>query len=159
MFREMTRKHKEIPREECLELLRKEKRGVLSVIGDEGYPYGMPLNHFYDDRDGCLYFHCGTQESHRQDALRRCDKVSFCVTEAGENKGHPWALEVRSVILFGKARILTDWDTIVDISARLSRKFTGDERYIEKEIAASGPRTLLIKVTPEHICGKRVLEA
>ena len=159
MFRELTRKHKAISPEECIQLLRTEKRGVLSVLGDDGYPYGMPLNHFYDDRDGCVYFHCGTQESHRQDAIRRCDKVSFCVTEAGARKDHPWALEVRSVILFGRAQILTDWDTIVDISTRLSRKFTGDEGYIEKEIASAGPRTLLIKVTPEHICGKRVLEA
>ena len=48
MFRELLRKNKEITRDECVDILTKETRGVLSVIGDEGYPYGMPMNHFYN---------------------------------------------------------------------------------------------------------------
>ena len=48
MFREMLRKKQELSKEECIEILKKEKRGVLSVLGDEGYPYGMPINHYYD---------------------------------------------------------------------------------------------------------------
>ena len=42
MFRELVRKNKQIPAEECIVLLTKETRGVLSVNGDDGYPYGMP---------------------------------------------------------------------------------------------------------------------
>ena len=30
---------------------------MLSLIGDDGYPYGIPLSHFYDERDGKIYFH------------------------------------------------------------------------------------------------------
>ena len=59
MFRELTRKRQALTREECLALLRSELRGVLSVQGDDGYPYGMPMNHYYNDADGKLYFHCG----------------------------------------------------------------------------------------------------
>ena len=33
------------------------------------------------------------------------------------------------------------------------------EEYIRKEIAQSGKGTLLLKLTPEHICGKLVNEA
>lgn len=46
MFREMARKKQLISEEECIELLKKEPRGVLSVLGDDDYPYGMPLNHY-----------------------------------------------------------------------------------------------------------------
>ena len=36
MFRELTRKNKAGTREECILLLENEKRGVLSVLGDDG---------------------------------------------------------------------------------------------------------------------------
>ncbi len=46
MFREMLRIKQQLTNEECISILKQEPRGVLSVFGDEGYPYGMPLNHY-----------------------------------------------------------------------------------------------------------------
>ena len=51
MFREMRRFKQQIPNEECIEILKSEPRGVLSVLGDEGYPYGVPLDHWYSECD------------------------------------------------------------------------------------------------------------
>ena len=82
MFRELIRKKKQLSFASCEYLLKNERRGVLSVIGDEGYPYGTPINHFYCEDDGCIYFHCGNI-GHRLEALRACDKVSFCVFDKG----------------------------------------------------------------------------
>ena len=82
MFRKLTRRNREISREACVEILTRETRGVLSVNGDGGYPYGMPMNHFYNLEDGCIYFHCG-KNGHRLDALKASDKVCFCVYEQG----------------------------------------------------------------------------
>lgn len=158
MFRELTRKHKALSAEECAEILRSEKRGILSVMGDDGYPYGMPMNHWYGD-DGCIWFHCGKETSHRLDALKRCEKVSFCVCEKGEPEESGWALKVRSVIVFGRMEIVDDMEQIIDVCTKLSRKFTDDEGYIQKELAAFGAKTLLLKLKPEHICGKRVTES
>lgn len=59
MYRELVRKEKQIPLLDCIEILKNEKRGVLSVNGDNGYPYGMPMNHFYNEENGKIYFHCG----------------------------------------------------------------------------------------------------
>lgn len=158
MFRELTRKNKKIENSECVEILKSEKRGVLSVIGDENYPYGMPMNHFYDERDGKIYFHCG-KGGHRADALKNNDKVSFCVYDAGYKKEGEWALNIRSVIVFGRMNIINDEKKIVDITRRLCRKFTDDEEYIEKEIKAFASKTLLLELCPEHICGKTVNES
>lgn len=158
MFRELARKNKQLETQECIRLLREEKRGVLSVLGDNDYPYGMPMNHFYCENDGCIYFHCG-KNGHRLDSLKRHSKVSFCVFDSGSRAEGGWALTIESVIVFGKVEIIDDMDTIIDISARLSRKFTQDEAYIAKEIAAFAHETLLLRLTPEHICGKRVKEA
>ncbi len=158
MFRELTRKNKEIPFDECVEILKSEKRGVLSVLGDGGYPYGMPMNHFYCEDDGCIYFHCG-KSGHRNDALKKHDKVSLCVYDEGYRNENDWALNIRSVIVFGKIELIDNIDTVIEISEKLSRKFTDDEAYIQKEIAAFASKTLLLKLVPENICGKRVKES
>ncbi|MBQ8351172.1 MAG: pyridoxamine 5'-phosphate oxidase family protein [Clostridia bacterium] len=158
MFRELARKKKKLSQEECVRLLTQEPRGVLSVQGDDGYPYGMPMNHFYHSEDGCLYFHCG-KAGHRLDALRRSDKVSFCVCDQGYRQEGDWALTVKSVIVFGRITIIDDLDAVSRITAMLSRKFTQDEAYIQGEIEQFARNTLLLHLLPEHICGKVVVES
>lgn len=158
MFREMVRKHQQLPHEECIQILKEERRGVLSVIGDEGYPYGMPLNHWYCEEDGKLYFH-GGDFGHRVDAIKRCDKVSFCVYDKGYRKEGDWALNIRSVIVFGRVTLIEDPDEAMDIVRKLSYEFTQDEAFIEGAIQRSGHRTLCFALTPEYMTGKLVNES
>lgn len=158
MFRELVRKNKQLSMESCIDVLKTETRGVLSVLGDDNYPYGMPMNHFYNEDDGCVYFHCG-KIGHRLDALKRYDKVSFCVYDHGYRNEGEWALNVRSVIIFGRMELIDDMDMIVDITRKLSLKFIQDEDHIRREIEQSAHRTLLMRIKPEHICGKLVNEA
>lgn len=144
--------------EECISILKKEKRGVLSLKGDNDYPYGMPMNHWYNDDDGKIYFHCG-KVGHRADALKKDNRVSFCVYDEGFRNSGEWALNIKSVIVFGKIEIVDDANRIIDITTKLSRKFTNDDTYIRKEIEENLHRTLLLELTPEHICGKFVNES
>lgn len=158
MFRDMTRKKQELSKEECIEILKKGKRGVLSVIGDKDYPYGMPMNHFYNEGDGKIYFHCG-KVGHRLDAIKRNEKCSFCTYDEGYRSPDHWALNIKSVIVFGRIKIIDNMQTIVDISRRLSLKFTNDVDYIKTEIEKYSKNTLLLELTPEHISGKLVNES
>ena len=158
MFRELTRKKQQLTREECVELLKNEKRGVLSVCGEGGYPYGMPMNHWYHEADGKIYFHCGTV-GHRLDALKKDDRASFCLYDAGTRAPGEWALQFKSVVVFGRIEIVDECERIVDITTRLSHKFTQDDDYIRNEIEHYARGTLLLSLTPEHISGKRVVES
>lgn len=158
MFRDLVRKKQQIGDAECIEILKNEKRGVLSVLGDDDYPYGMPMNHYYYDADGKIYFHSG-MSGHKVDAIRRHDKASFCVYDQGYARYGEWALNIRSVIVFGRIEIIEDRDKTVEISRLLSYKFTDDEQYIADEIRRSGPKTLLFALVPEHISGKLVNES
>ncbi|MBE6694288.1 MAG: pyridoxamine 5'-phosphate oxidase family protein [Ruminococcaceae bacterium] len=158
MFRELTRKNKELSMDECARILKSEMRGVLSVLGDNGYPYGMPMNHWYDADDGKLYFHCG-RAGHRLDALKRHNKASFCTYDKGHARDGEWALNIKSVIVFGTVEIIDDSNKIIDITTKLSRKFTSDDEYIKSEIDMHLHGTLLLQLTPEHICGKSVQES
>ena len=158
MFREMLRKKQQLPEEDCIEILKNELRGVLSVIGDDDYPYGMPINHFYCEEDGKIYFHSG-RKGHKIDAMKRHDKASFCVYDQGFRREGEWALNIRSVIVFGRIEFIEDREKIYEIARRLSHKFTDDEEYIEREIVRSGPGTLMFALVPEHMTGKLVNEA
>lgn len=158
MFRNLTRKNKEISAEECRSLLKNEKRGVLSVQGDNGYPYGTPMNHFYDEENGRIYFHCG-KTGHRLDSLKRDNKVSFCVHNNGVSVNDSWVLEVKSVVVFGKIQLVEDAEIIESVCCKLSYKFTSDSRYIENEIKNYAHETLVLELIPEHICGKSVTES
>ena len=158
MFREMLRFKQQLPTEECVEILKQEPRGVLSVLGDDDYPYGMPLNHYYCEADGKIYFH-GGKTGHKIDAIRRHGKASFCVYDSGCRREGEWFLRIRSVIVFGRIEIVEDTAKTYEISRLLSYKFTKDESYIEDEIRRAGPRTLLFALVPEHMTGKLVKES
>ena len=158
MFRELIRKNKKLSIEDCICVLKNETRGVLSVIGDDDYPYGMPMNHWYNEEDGKIYFHCGNV-GHRLEALKKHDKVSFCTYDKGYRNEGQWAWNVKSVIVFGRMEIIDDMDKIVEITTKLSYKFIQDDEYIKNEIKKHGHRTLLLQLTPEHICGKLVEES
>ena len=154
-FRQLTRIRQKLSDEDTIALLKKEKRGVLSVLGDNGYPYGMPMNHYYED--GILYFH-GGRIGHKIDALRNNPKASYCVYDEGFINEGEWFKRVKSAIVFGKVELIEDTDKIIEISRKLSYKFTQDDDYINKEIEKSAAKTLMLALHIEHVSGKIVEE-
>lgn len=158
MFRKMRRIKQQITEDECIRILKENPRGVLSMIGDNGYPYGIPLNHYYSEDDGVLYFHCA-KTGHKLDAIKTCDKVSFCVYDKGYRKEGEWALNINSVVIFGRMKLVTDEEKTREICINLARKFTDDEEYLEKELKYSFPNVQCLELIPEHITGKLVNES
>ena len=158
MFPEMKRVKQKLSREECIEILRQEKRGVLSVLGEDDYPYGMPVNHWYCEEDGKLYFH-GANFGHRVDAIKRDPKVSYCVFGQDYQKEGDWAKYVKSVIIFGKAELIEDIDEVIKWSVKLCSKFPCTEEYVRTEVEKDAGRTLCFSITIEDINGKLVHEA
>ncbi len=158
MFRPMRRFQQQLKEDDCIAVLKAEKRGVLSMIGDDGYPYGIPMNHWYCPEDGKLYFH-GAKSGHKIDAVTKCSKVSYCVYDAGYRKEGQWALNVRSVVAFGRIGFVSDEKKIREIGENLLRKFTDDEAYIQSEIQNALPRARCLELTIEHMTGKLVNES
>ena len=158
MFRPMRRIKQQLSDEEALEILVKAKRGVLSVIGDDGWPYGVWLNPHYRREDGRIYFH-GAKEGHKIDALRRDARVSFTVIDDGVQDEGGWAYTFRSVVVFGRIEFVEDQAFALELCRELARRFNPSEEEIEKEIRIAGARVQVLCLIPEHITGKRVHEA
>ena len=158
MFRKMRRFKQELSKEECIEILKKEPRGVLSVQGEDGYPYGMPMTYWYNEKDGKIYFH-GAKAGHKIDAIRNCDKVSFCVMDEGYRNDGEWALNIRSVIVFGRLHEVEEPEKAAEICTNLCKKFTDDKAYAEEELRTYGSAVLCLELESEHMTGKLVNES
>ncbi len=156
MFRELTRIKQQISNEECIEILKSEPRGVLSVLGDDDYPYALPINFYYDEKENKIYFH-GGKTGHKMDSITKHNKVSFCVYDKGYHKDGHWSLNIKSVIIFGRIKIVENWS--VDKIIALSKKYTQDMDYIENEIQQFAKNTAVLELEIEHMTGKLVNEA
>ena len=158
MFRQIVRSKQKLEHEKCIEILKNEPRGVLSVVTPEGYPYAMPMNHWYCEETGKLYFHTGLN-GHRTDCLKECNKASFCVYDKGFIREGEWALNISSVIVFGRINTVSDDEMRKKLIRELSHKFTQDDDYIESEINRLLDITLCLELDIEHMTGKLVNEA
>ena len=103
MFREMRRFKQLLPNEESVRILENATSGVLAVLGDGGYPYTVPMSYIYSNNK--LYFHCA-KTGHKLDAIAACPKASFCVVETDRIVPEEYTTYFRSVVAFGRARIL-----------------------------------------------------
>ena len=158
MFRKMRRFKQQVSEAECIEILKSTKRGVLSLIGDDGYPYGVPIDHWYCEEDGKIYFH-GAKQGHKIDAIKACDKASYCVYNEGYRKEGDWALNITSVITFGRIHLVEDEEVALRICSELTRKFTDDQAFLEQEIKNSFRNVQCLELIPEHMTGKLVNES
>lgn len=157
MFREMRRKRQQLTETECIEILKRNTSGVLAVSGDSGYPYAVPLSYVYDGRT--LYFHCA-KSGHKLDAIKDCDKVSFCVVDQDLVVPQKYTTYFRSVIIFGRASIVGQEDEIRSAIEKLAIKYYPDDSidnrdsFIEKEYEA----LCMVKIQIEHMTGKEAKE-
>ena len=156
MFRQMRRVKQQLSEEEALEVLKNAKRGVLSVIGDDGWPYGIYLNPHFEN--GSIFFH-GAKAGHKIDALKKNARASFTVIDEGVKDEGGWAYTFKSVVVFGKVEFVEDQNEAIALCRRLARRFNPSEADIEDEIRRAASHVQVFALVPEHITGKRVHEA
>lgn len=153
----MRRKKQALSREEAEAVLERGTSGVLSVSGDDGYPYGVPVSYIY--ADGKIYFHCG-KSGHKIDAISGNEKVSFCVIDKDEIVPEKFTTYFRSVIAFGRARIIGDDGEKRDAVRKLAVKYCPEQsaESIEKAIDDEFPGLCMVEITIDHLSGKEAIE-
>jgi nitroimidazol reductase NimA-like FMN-containing flavoprotein (pyridoxamine 5'-phosphate oxidase superfamily) len=152
MFRAMRRSGQQLPWEEALEILKNGETGVLAVLGDEGYPYAVPLN--YALVEDCLYFHCA-RDGHKTDAVRKNAKVSFCVVEKDTVVPPIFATDYRSAIVFGRARMVEEDALKRKALLALVEKYGPAHREEGvREMETEWDRVTIVEIRIEHLTGK-----
>lgn len=156
MFRPMRRIRQLQSEEVCVRILKEQPRGVLAVHGEDGYPYAFPMDYVY--ADGKIYFHCA-REGHKIDAIRADDRVSFCVYNEGFRREGEWALNITSVVIFGRIRFIEDRDEAYKACRKLGEKYFPTREELEYEMEHAFKRVQMLELTIDHMTGKLVNES
>lgn len=154
MFRKMRRFRQQLPDEEAIKILENGKTGVLAVNGDDGYPYTVPINYLY--RDGKIIIH-GAKAGHKYDAMLKSDKVSFCVIDKDEVVPDKVTNYFRSVVAFGRVKIIEDETLRREAALAIGRKF-GPEEAVQEDMKRSYNNVVMYEINIEHITGKEAIE-
>ncbi|MBE6060669.1 MAG: pyridoxamine 5'-phosphate oxidase family protein, partial [Clostridium sulfidigenes] len=133
MFKEMRKKDREVLGEDIEKILTNGEYGVLATVGENGYPYTVPLSYVYQDNS--IYFHCA-KEGHKLDNIEKNHKVSFCVVTDTEVLPGKFSTNYKSIIAFGEAKELTGVlkrDILFKFIEKYSQSFIEEgKRYIER---------------------------
>lgn len=157
MFRTIRRKEREIDINAAKTLLECSRRGVLAVNGDDGYPYAIPVNYFYDSSAQKIYFH-GARVGHKADALRACDKVCFTVYGNETVKEESWAPFMQSTVVFGRCHFVEDSLKAEELLRKIAMKYYPSEKLVDEEIERAGKAVQIFEIEIEHLSGKEVQE-
>lgn len=156
MFPKMRRIKQQLDNSEVLDILKSNTTCTLALIGENGYPYSLPISYCYDEDN--IYFHCA-KVGHKIDCIKNCDSISLSVIEHDEIIEEKFTDKYKSVVVFDKVEIIDDEKEI----RRLCRKMCAAlcpnvSDGIEKEIEQFIEQTAVVKITIEHMTGKEGLE-
>lgn len=157
MFREMRRKRQAISLEESVAVLMRGTSGVLAVLGDNGYPYAVPISYAYYGTH--IYFHCA-KAGHKLDAIKQNHKVSFCVIDKDEVIPDEYTSYFRSVIVFGTIRIIENEREKRSAIEKLALKYVleNDANHRKACIDKEWGALCMLEMTIEHLTGKEAIE-
>ena len=157
MFREMRRKGQALSPEAIDAILCRGTSGVLALAGDDGYPYAVPMSYVYDGEK--VYFH-SAKAGHKLDALRREPKASFCVVDRDQVVPEEYTSYFRSVILFGRLRVLENDGEKRAAIEKLALRYAphdteeGRRAAIDRDWAP----LCMLEMTIDHRSGKEAIE-
>lgn len=156
MFRAMRRKKQLLSKEETIDILNSGTSGILGVLGDDGYPYTVPVSYTFEDDKILIH---SAIEGHKVDSIKKNEKVSFCVIDRDEVKQKTFTSHYRSAIIFGRARIITGDSEKQAVLESIVEKLSPD--YIEEGheyIKNDMHRVVIIEIKIEHITAKAATE-
>ena len=157
VFREMRRKKQALSQQEIAQILQQETSGVLALIGDEVYPYAVPISYVYDGEK--LYFH-SAKSGHKLDAIQQNAKASFCVVAKDTVVPEEYTTYFQSVIVFGQIRLIQDERAKREAIEKLAGKYAPEATTmeLEQEINREWNPLCLLEMTIDHVTEKEAIE-
>lgn len=146
-----------LTQEESEAILRRQSCGVLALLGDEDYPYAVPMSYVYDG--SAIYFH-GAVSGHKVDAMKKCGKASFCVVDQDQVVPEEFTTYYRSVIVFGRIRVIGDETEKRQAAEKLAVKYSPKEteESLDQEIRKGWNALCMMELSVEHMTGKECIE-
>ncbi len=151
--RPMRRKDRELGAADAEAVLRGAEYGILSLNGDGGEPYGVPLSYIYTA--GAVYFHCA-YEGYKADCMRRDPRATFTVvSDVKALYSGSFTTNYQSAIVSGSVIEVTDDGEKRSALYALCHKYLPAHMdKADENIAKAFSHTAVWKLTPTRITGK-----
>lgn len=157
MFRKIRNVKNQISIEDSQKILEKSPRGVLALNGDEGYPYGLPMNFYYDKELNQIYFH-GTKTGYKIDCIGKSPKASFtAIMEEGVSEDG-WSMNAASVIAYGLVEEIEDEEFAKNALVKLASKYYPNRELVDRGIEMGFKNTKMLVFHISYMSGKKVNE-
>ena len=151
----LRRNRQRLSDEVCSEILQNATSGVLSLIGEDGYPYAVPLSYVW--KNGKFYFHMATK-GEKIDAIRHCNRTSFCVIFKDEVVPSRYTTRYQSVVSFGTIRIVSESAEQMQALRWFAEKYSPGESGFDKEVEEARGHLIVACMDVELMTGKQGLE-
>ncbi len=152
MFREIRRRDRAVSEADAREILARAEYGVLATVGEDGWPYAVPVNHVV--AGDVVYFHCALH-GHKLENLGHEERVSYCVVASAQVLPQELSTLYESAVVFGRAAVVTDAEekrrALELLGERFCAEFPGE---LEEAMRKDGPRTAIVRIRIERVTGK-----
>jgi len=150
-MRKVRRTDREISDDEARAILERGEYGVLSTVGADGQPYGVPLSYVFENDS--IYFHCALS-GHKLDDIAGNPKVSFCVVGGTKVLPEKFATEYESVIAFGSAAEVAGEERQTALLRILDKYCLHFIEEGKEYIGQKNQAMKVYKIVASHISGK-----
>ncbi|MDE5629771.1 MAG: pyridoxamine 5'-phosphate oxidase family protein [Muribaculaceae bacterium] len=129
--------------------------GILSLVGIDGEPYGVPIS-FTFDGERYIYFHSAVK-GYKIDCIKSNPNCSFCVVGQDLIVPEEFTSYFRSVIVNGTIQILSEHDEILKGLKLLCEKYSPGIDPTS-EISKCINHVAVLRLDIENITGKEAIE-
>jgi nitroimidazol reductase NimA-like FMN-containing flavoprotein (pyridoxamine 5'-phosphate oxidase superfamily) len=148
----MRRKDRVMDEENIRRVLSENSHGVLATVSEDGTPYANPISYVY--RNGCIYFHSAAN-GHKVDNIALRNDVAFTVIGKVDMKVPKADAYFESVICFGKAERVTDFDEQLMAMTAMMEIFMPDKVASTSEDLRKAQKAFIVyRIDITHLSGK-----
>ena len=132
--------------EQIQNYLEEQQTLVIVSNGSDGYPHPMPM-WYYTDPEGCLY--CTTFEKSQKVLNIKRDPKAALLVESGTVYA-----ELKSVLIYGQAEVVTDHDVVVDTLVNINAKGQdlddAAKAKLRQAVGGTAKKRVVLKFIPER---------
>jgi nitroimidazol reductase NimA-like FMN-containing flavoprotein (pyridoxamine 5'-phosphate oxidase superfamily) len=149
----MRRRDREVSEREARDILARAEYGVLATVGEDGWPYAVPVKHVLVG--DVLYVHCAS-EGHKLENIAHEERVSYCAVASAKVMPAMLSTLYESAVVFGRAALVTDAEEKRTALMSLVHRFCGNDDMAQAQEALRnwGSKTVVIRIQVERITGK-----
>jgi len=152
MEHKMRRSDRSLGELQAREIMARAEHGFLATVGEDGWPYGVPVNHVL--AGNVLYFHCALA-GHKLENLAHEARVCYTAVASAEVVPEETTTLYESAVAFGRARVVDDPAEKRRALELLGNRFCpGLEAKVQEAIRGTGAGTRVVRIDIERITGK-----